>query len=785
MSYLTQSAENSSIIKYSKSLKNASENYAPLVENIHTCLNQHLMILMNQMLNTAGDVLFNLSEKADLDNKQMFFLDIIQLINKHQSTIKQQFFICLNESLHSNKACQLGENNEPDLSLIEQDEMEEMVVIMTMHSQATSQFGETINHLEARLEYLEINNVNIFEKDAIDPRHLCEVFRDTIDSLDLEIDVKLVLYRLYNNEINIKLENLYKALNELFIDAKVLPTIVLNTSKPEEYAEEDKSTVQSLRVPGEKYIEDEGYITKNQSSDNENASMYNNAKQLVSQFLSGEVIQQGDGIPKSFTKTVSARCDNDKNFYPRDEVMKTLSRLQHSLLNDISDNDDICAHRTMNNQLIDPEAIKQELLSDIGRQHGGIVDRQVHLLDERSIDFVGMMFKEITTDDSISSAISNLILRLQIPVIKVAMLDTNLFKEENHPTKQVLNLVSDAGKGVTDEQDRVYGDIENIVDTVVENFEVELDVFYDAVDSLVSLIEAEEALVYETEQAEQRNIVQLHARDVVVNKLKIFSSRLKLPACIRPLVLKNWSTFMLNNYIKYGKESCEWLHSVMLMKLLLRCLQPINNNTQYNLVKNNFRDLVAIIESELYATKQDRTDIDVQVFQLQSLFITGLEIFENELEQNKHSQRESFSEMGQRINVSSSEEIKINESEKECSEKEYIELTDENGLDEAARAAQQETEHAKNSIAELGNMARPGDWYKVYNGEDKAVRRLKLSVILTEVAKLIFVDHRGVKVIEKDASDFIEELADKRSALISEHSAFDHALGQVIHRLAA
>jgi len=608
-------------------------------------------------------------------------------------------------------------------------------------------------------------------------------FRDTIDSLDLEIDVKLVLYRLYNNEINIKLENLYTALNELFIDASVLPTIVLNTSKPEEYVEEEENSVQSLRVPGETHIED--HAMKKQSSDNKNASMYNNAKQLVSQFLSGEVIQQADGIPTSFTKNVSARCDNDKNFYPRDEVMKTLSRLQHSLLNDVSDNDDTSAHRTMNNQLIDPDAIKQELLSDIGRQHGGIVDRQVHLLDERSIDFVGMMFKEITTDDSISSAISNLILRLQIPVIKVAMLDTNLFEEDDHPTKQVLNLVSDAGKGVTDEHDRIYGDIENIVDTVVDNFEVELDVFYDAVDSLVDLIETEETLVYETEQAEQRNIVQLHARDVVVNKLKIFSSRLKLPACIRPLVLKNWSTFMLNNYIKHGKESCEWLHSVMLMKLLLRCLQPIVDNTQYNLVKNNYRDLVSIIESELYVTKQDRSDIDVQVFQLQTLFITALETFENELEQNKHSQRESFSEMEQSINLSSSEEMTINEPEKEYPEKEYVELTDDKALDEDARIAQQEGEHAKNSIAELGNMARPGDWYKVYNGEDKAVRRLKLSVILTEVAKLIFVDHRGVKVIEKDASDFIAELADERSALISEHSAFDHALGQVIHRLAA
>jgi len=779
MSYRTQSAENTETLQSSTPRSDAPGSYASLVENIHTCLNQHLMILMNQMLSTANDVLFNLSEKAELDNKQMFFLDIIQLINKQQSTIRQQFFINLNESLHTTKQAPKDKNTDDcDLSLIEQDEMEEMVVIMTMHSQAMGQFGETINHLEARLEYLEINNVDIFAKDAINPRHLCEVFKQTIDSLDIEIDVKLVLYRLYGNEINIKLENLYAALNVLLIDEGVLPTIVLNTSKAEEYVVEEESTIQSLRVPGEKHIG--ANTTNNQSLHNKNAAMYNNAKQLVSQFLSGEVLPQSAGIPESFTKVITGNREDDKTFYPRDEVMRTLSRLQHSLLNDAADNNDSSTHRTINNQLIDPEAIKRELLTDISKQHGGIVDRQVHLLDERSIDFVGMMFKEITTDESISNAISSLILRLQIPVIKVAMLDENLFEDEGHPTKQVLNLVSDAGKGVNDEKDRVYGDIENIVDNVVNNFDVELDVFYEAVDSLVELIEKEEALVYETEQAEQRNIVQLHARDVVVNKLKIFSSRLKLPECIRPLVLKNWSTFMLNNYIKHGKESCEWLHSVMLMKLLLRCLQPIADNTQYHLVKNNHRELVSIIESELYTTRQDKTEIDVQIFQLQTLFMTALETFEHEAEQKKYSHRESFSEMEKVKNLNSLSEIKSN-----LHAKEHVEITDDNSLDEDARIAQQANEQAQSSIAELGNKVRPGDWYKVYNGEDKAVRRLKLSVILTEVAKLIFVDHRGVKVIEKDASDFIEELADKRSALISEHSVFDHALGQVIHRLAA
>ena len=92
---------------------------------------------------------------------------------------------------------------------------------------------------------------------------------------------------------------------------------------------------------------------------------------------------------------------------------------------------------------------------------------------------------------------------------------------------------------------------------------------------------------------------------------------------------------------------------------------------------------------------------------------------------------------------------------------------------------------AKDKLAQLPSDVKPGVWFKLFNGEDHAARRLKLSVILTEVAKLIFVDCHGVKVIEKDAGDFIAELNENKSSCIADHSTFEHALGQVIHSLAA
>jgi hypothetical protein len=99
-------------------------------------------------------------------------------------------------------------------------------------------------------------------------------------------------------------------------------------------------------------------------------------------------------------------------------------------------------------------------------------------------------------------------------------------------------------------------------------------------------------------------------------------------------------------------------------------------------------------------------------------------------------------------------------------------------LEEVARLAQEK-------LGQLPSMVHPGVWFEIYNGDDKAVRRLKLSVILTGIAKLVFVDRKGIKVIEKDAADFAAELTSEKSRFIADHSTFEHALGQVIHCIAA
>jgi hypothetical protein len=342
--------------------------------------------------------------------------------------------------------------------------------------------------------------------------------------------------------------------------------------------------------------------------------------------------------------------------------------------------------------------------------------------------------------------------------MKVAITDNNLFEQEDHPARITVHLMTTTGKGINQKEDRLYSELEEIVDSILDDFDVDLDAFEVAVDVLNNVIQREDWLTNETERLQQKKILQEHAKKIVVSQLRFVLNKKVIPENIRPLVLKSWATLMLNRYIRHGRSSIEWMQSVLLLKLLLKCMQPVRFQSQYDLMKTNHGALVEAVNDELYTTtKQDKKDIASHIVSLEEYFLQAV---------NKHG-----------FEVTDHGEMTLSEDELVTSSTADVEEELEN--------IQKQSDIAKNKIAQLNGNTRPGVWYEIYDGKNKPVRRLKLSVILTDAAQLIFVDRRGTKVIEKDAEDFANELNDKRSRVLADHSTFDNALGKVITALAA
>ena len=75
----------------------------------------------------------------------------------------------------------------------------------------------------------------------------------------------------------------------------------------------------------------------------------------------------------------------------------------------------------------------------------------------------------------------------------------------------------------------------------------------------------------------------------------------------------------------------------------------------------------------------------------------------------------------------------------------------------------------------------PGVWLEIFQGENKAKRRLKFSNADSENKLLYFTDRSGDYRFEIDLETFLDDLSTGRSNLISESNRFDLALSSVIN----
>jgi len=510
-------------------------------------------MLINQMLNSADKKLIEKADTTDCETERAKFINCTQVFKNKSNDISQLFFMNLNNSLSTTNSEDFTEED----TLVFQDEMDEMVAITTMHSKAMNTYGIEVSHLEARLEYLEIMCEEIFDKEALDPKHICEIFQRTIENIDLAIEAKLIFYKLFDQEVCSRMGIMYKALNQIFIDNNILPEIMMKTTKQSEvaYAEEEvASRVATYYDPEEKVQADFVPRTKAEIS------------RIVNDFMAGDMTISGDEIdlPESFLRKPTQQDLDGKDCYDRPEVVKALSNLQHKLIS-----------MKGRAKTLSTKDIKKELFNDIKQDTNLVGTKKVNLLDERSIDFVGMMFDAIANDETVSDIVTRMTKRLQIPMMKVAMSDNSLFNNEDHPARVVVNLLTKAGKGINSTRDRLFNNLENIVDKILNDYDTDIVVFNTAATALETIINTNEQLAFKTERLQQKKVLQDHAKNIVTTQYKMVVQDKKIPDNVRPLFLKNWSTLMLNRYLKHGRDSTQWSESVQLLKLLLKCVQPI------------------------------------------------------------------------------------------------------------------------------------------------------------------------------------------------------------------
>ena len=402
----------------------------------------------------------------------------------------------------------------------------------------------------------------------------------------------------------------------------------------------------------------------------------------------------------------------------------------------------------------DAEAIKNAVINEIAKKSGGIVTKRINQLASKTIDFIELIFDAIIEDDAISDTIKALLLRLQIPVIKASMLDPEFFIYDTHPARILLDKIAEVGFGVTDHADETYIELDKVVSIILNEYELQTSTFQHALDKLNEYIESQEELARKKEEDAQKQVLREHARNTVLKALRTITAGKSLPESIHPLVLKRWPTLMFNHYLTNGKDNDQWITIIEALREIVASVQPITTPDELAYLQHHQDAILTRTRHFLKATNRSNQDIES--------VLEGLKFAHENLIARTHFDEQETESAIQRL------------------------TSDESGAQEPSRS-----DVDKATIAEadtpltprLPANILPGMWFRIYIGEDKAARRAKLSVIIVEDSKLVFVNHNGDIIVEKTFDEFTSEIEEGKSMMIMGHSIFDHALHSVIGKL--
>jgi Protein of unknown function (DUF1631) len=202
-------------------------------------------------------------------------------------------------------------------------------------------------------------------------------------------------------------------------------------------------------------------------------------------------------------------------------------------------------------------------------------------LEAMTIELVAMLFDFIFETTDLPDSIKALIGRLQIPVLKAAMLDGAFFSKKSHPSRLMVNALARAGIGwspTMGHDDPLYRKIESIVHRVLDDFTDDIGLFDTLREDLEAFLAAEEktaevniqSTAEELNQRDRLEIAQMVARSEIEKRLLEHPAPNFLAAFLRD----KWQATLIQLYLQEGEESEAWNSALSTLDDLVWSVQP-------------------------------------------------------------------------------------------------------------------------------------------------------------------------------------------------------------------
>ncbi|MDR6934928.1 DUF1631 domain-containing protein [Luteibacter sp. 3190] len=749
---MNNASEPSNVVDLSQRLDPRSERVGALLVTVRGLATKRLHALASNMFENIDDALFDLAEKAENNAAQTQFFDGMREVRKKRAIVERTFLGQVARDLADFSA---GRTRAPDadasarplanieLSLVGENELEESLAITSMIGKNEQRLARALFAVNQRLSVICGGARMDDASNPVGPASLAGAFRQAMRELLVEVRVKLIIYKLFDRYVLAGIDELYDDINNELAAAGVLPQLRHEISTR-------RSDAPAPIGPASPAAAQAAHATA-PVTDAAAAEFMQSLHALFSA-RRGDVATGGaTGAPIPTGPLPSPT-----------ELLGALTLLQSQIAVLPSNAAPLATQADVTR---DVAQLKEQLLAQIGQLRG---QQTAHVsgVDEDTIDLVGMLFEFILEDHNLPTEMQVMLARLQIPYLKVALLDRRMFAHKTHPARQLLDALADAAKGWSAEADRdgrLYEKVKTIVERLLHDFDDDLGIFNRLATELQDFLDisrkraelAEQRVAESTRGREKLEQARRRAAQEIIGRI----GEASLPPLIYGVLTRAWANYIVLTLLRQGEESHEFRDSLRFIDDFVASARPVHDT-------NARRDLRAMLPGVERALRRGLAAVAFQEADTEQLLAQLHAFYRQQL-------GEAAPETASGTIVASVMPLP-----------EAIQSIEEPVLapdPDDEEAALRDEAFDETYLAQAREL-KVGQWLEFVAG-DGTTDRAKLSWVSPISGRYLFVNRRGLKVADHSLAGLAQAFAEGTARVLDSTLLFDRAMDAIVEKL--
>ena len=764
--------------------------------------NQHMRRIMQAMFDTADDALFKMAEHAAEGADKNLYLDSMRFVRLQRDQIEKRFFETLGETFNK-YLDEKQRSGKPKtaaidysaMELVSEDDLEITLATERLIQKIQSLYTPDLSAINKRLAFLfnsdEVDNARI----PFGAETLVRTYAQAAENTNMLLEVRIILLKLFDLSCIHGLAGLYAQINQEFIEAGVLPVIKTSIRKTEGNAPVlpqmtgDINPAQPLPtgggVPGDNlWGTIQNYLTQSRTSGGFYPGTAGGAGYAGgtagmgaggSGFAAGGIAGAGygGGVGMGGAGIAGGGGGGPVVAFTTQELLGSLTHLQQDIEGALPAGG---AHAVGNYVRVQLQSAAED--SDKS-------PRQLNPIDNDLIDVVCLIFDYILADPQLPDAAKASIRRLQIPMLKVALLDKQFFSSHGHPARDLLNLLAQSAIGiddVTDSDNPVLAKIDEVVQRVLDEFTDDIILFSELKQEFNVFMQTHRAreaeMLTDIERRQQEREELALAKAWVRETLEQHLLGRTLPGVVVDIILGPWKDVMLQTYLQEGEDSLLWKTQIRFIDVLSWSVEPKQVMLDKNKLGNIIRQLITTLREGLIQIDYPEVEIEAIFTALEPYHLASVRGQQFQQTANKQSSLDNA------IDVTNAEYADMQQDSVQQAAQEF--LGDDKVILEDIVLEGWESDPMLDAIndeyLDLARHLEMGKWVE-FQDEQGHNRHAKLAWKSELLGEYTFLNWKFDVVADKTLLELAEDLRQGKAKVMDDVPLMDRALSSVLTTL--